>query len=198
MDGNMDMQPPTKSNCSSFMSLVSTKIRSLVLIKCCNVMSWGNAINKIPFIFVDGDTFVLDLSNITTHALNLVYVCFDFIFSAIPVRLLHVYQILLFSLIYTIFTVIYWAAGGENNHDKHYIYEIMDYKDNPSKAAMWVIFLHLLVIVCHAIWFLLYKLKLYLYKRYKFSQPQKSESTVHFPDLPMTQNSLALTIGNKY
>ncbi len=150
--------------------------------------------------FSDGDTFELDLSNITTHALNMVYVCFDFVFSALPVRLLHVTHILIFSAIYTIFTVIYWQAGGMNNHDKHYIYEIMDYKDEPSKATMWVILLHLIVIVIHAVWFILYKLKLYVYKTYGFSQsaPQKSESTVKFPDLSMTESNPKLTVETKY
>ena len=41
-----------------------------------------------------------------------------------------------FIVVYCLFTVIYWAAGGTNHIDKgRYIYKVIDYSNNPGLAV---------------------------------------------------------------
>lgn len=57
---------------------------------------------------------VLDLNNILTHACNSIFLVFDLMVTAIPVRLLHVIYPFVYELIYTTFTVVYYLFGGKN------------------------------------------------------------------------------------
>lgn len=56
----------------------------------------------------------LDLNNILTHACNSIFLVFDLMVTAIPVRLIHVVYPFIYELIYTLFTVIYYLCGGKN------------------------------------------------------------------------------------
>ncbi|CAD7085572.1 unnamed protein product [Hermetia illucens] len=76
--------------------------------------------------------------NILTHAFNSVLMFVDLWIVAYPVRLLHMFLPVCFGLVYAIFSVIYYAAGGVDPAGKHYIYPILDW-DYPGKAILTVI-----------------------------------------------------------
>ena len=138
------------------------------------------------FIFADPEHFDVQIVNITTHAVNVAYVVLEFCISGIPVRILHFYQIFIFGLVYCTFTVIYWMAGGTNNHGKPYIYSVLNYGKDPEKAALWVVFIHIAVVLVHCVWSALYQLKLMVYKRFGWIDPEKqTDKAVNFQEITM-------------
>ncbi|XP_020907199.1 protein rolling stone [Exaiptasia diaphana] len=74
--------------------------------------------------------------DISTHALNSVFMVLDILLSSMPVRIFHMVYPMAFSIVYMIFTIIFWAAEGTNpvNH-KRYIYSVLDYSNNPGLAV---------------------------------------------------------------
>lgn len=65
------------------------------------------------------------------HGVNSIVMVGDTMLSSIPVRLFHVIYPMLYCIVYVMFTVIYWAAGGPN-----YIYPQTDYTGRPILAAV--------------------------------------------------------------
>ena len=53
-----------------------------------------------------------DFMDIAVHALNSVVMLVEFFLASTPVRVLHVLYVMIFSVVYSLFTIIYWAAGG--------------------------------------------------------------------------------------
>ena len=102
-----------------------------------------------------------DFLDISTHALNTVFILVEVILGRVPIRLLHVVYTMIYLSAYVIFTVIYWTAGGRNAKDEPYIYEILDY-EGKSAGSLVVSVLSLLFIgvpVCQIVLFGLYKLR---------------------------------------
>jgi len=77
--------------------------------------------------------------------------------------MLHFYQPFVFGVIYAIFSVSYWAAGGTNHHDEIYIYSVLDYKNNPTKASIWLLVLFIGIVLTHLLMYAIYRLRVYLY-----------------------------------
>lgn len=57
------------------------------------------------------------MENLQLHGINSVIVFVDLLLNAIPVRLLHGIYVVIYGVIYIIFTAIFYAAG---NHDAIY------------------------------------------------------------------------------
>lgn len=70
----------------------------------------------------------LDPLNIMLHVCNSVLMLIDFFVTSIPFRLRNFWWCLSVVVFYLIFSVIYYAAGGLDKHDYHYIYKILDWK----------------------------------------------------------------------
>lgn len=93
--------------------------------------------------------------NLNTHLINGIVSITVLWVSRTPVRLLHVVYLVGFGAVYSVFTGIYYAAGGTNAQDEPYIYEVLDYDDNPGTATAYVLivvlvflpFIHLLFYV---------------------------------------------------
>lgn len=77
---------------------------TLILSLMITILYWGIIYNE--------ETDKLDAVNLLTHGTNSVFMFLDLIIVAHPVRLLHVVQPLAFGLVYGIFTLIYYLAGG--------------------------------------------------------------------------------------
>ena len=117
-------------------------------------------------ILFENDT--VDANNITKHALNSVFMVIDTFLSSIPIRLFHWVYALLYLVIYILFSVFYWLAGGTNNQGKPYIYSALNYGDFPTTTAiLLVVFLLMVLPILHLIYFGLTKLRDYFYKKYK-------------------------------
>ena len=109
----------------------------------------------------------VDANNITKHALNSVFMVIDTSLSAIPVRLLHFLYVLLYFLIYLVFTAIYWLLGGTDSQGNTYIYKNLDYEDfRPINGVLLVVFLLVVLPVLHLMLFGIAKLRDHLHRRY--------------------------------
>lgn len=76
---------------------------------------------------------------ITTQVLNTVFILLETLLGTVPVQLLHVIYPMLFSVVYIMFTVVYWATKGNNSIGQPFIYSILDYSGNPQRSIATVL-----------------------------------------------------------
>lgn len=102
----------------------------------------------------------------------------DMCITGIPVRILHMYQPMLFGATYGVFTAIYWAAGGLNEHGKPYVYKMLDFGSTPTKAVILLLILVFIVTpTVYMLYFGIYKLRVLVYKRVlNRKQPSREQS----------------------
>jgi hypothetical protein len=128
--------------------LYNFSANNAVLITC---LYWG--------LIFNGTTDALDVS---THLLNTVFVLIEVFLSSIPIHLLHVVYSSCFVVVYMLFTVIYWAAGG-TVIGKPYVYPYIDYESKPGLAVG--LFCGCLFVggpICQLFFFGLYKLRQFI------------------------------------
>ena len=71
--------------------------------------------------------------------MNSLFVLFDLLITATPIRLLHFYQPMVYLAIYALFSVIFYLAGGMTASGSHYIYPVLNWgKVGPTLAFMGV------------------------------------------------------------
>ena len=77
--------------------------------------------------------------SVSLYTLPGVYLLCDMaLVSGIPVRLAHVYQPMAFLILYAVFALVYWAAGGTGETGQQpYIHPVLDYGHSPGRAAGW-------------------------------------------------------------
>ena len=109
----------------------------------------------------DDPQFVFDAISVSIHAINTVMAVIEIFSSAISVRILHMIYPMIFGAVYIIFSVIYWAAGGKEPYNEgNYVYKILDYGDEPERAAGAALTMVLVVVpIIHVIVWVLYKLR---------------------------------------
>ncbi|XP_067683873.1 protein rolling stone-like [Haliotis asinina] len=101
----------------------------------------------------------MTLSNLNVHGLNTVFVIVDTFISARPVRILHFIYTLIYAVAYIIFSLIYWAT------DRAIIYKnILDWS-TPGSTVGILIGISVLVFLLQFIYFGLYQLRLYIYRK---------------------------------
>ena len=108
-----------------------------------------------------------DFMDIAVHALNSIVMLVELFIASTPVRVLHVLYVMVFSVVYSLFTVIYWAAGGVTVDGDPYIYEILDY-ENGDAALVSAVLLGVVFIVSplmQAFLFALYQLRCFLHRK---------------------------------
>lgn len=109
----------------------------------------------------DDPDFVVDAISISVHAINTLMAVIEIFLSAIPVRILHMIYPMIFGVIYVIFSVIYWAAGGREPYNNgNFVYEVLDYGNEPGTAVGAALGMVLVVLpVMHTIVWALSKLR---------------------------------------
>ena len=140
----------------------------------------------------------LTLANTSTHIANSIYVLVDISVSAIPVRIAHVLQVLVFSIVYVTFTIIYWAAGGTNADGKPYIYTVTDYGNKPSTSADWLIGVFVALIFLHFTMYALYRLRVFvseLHRRHRVGDVSV-ESAKRTPEKKAEECQIEMTGNN--
>ena len=104
------------------------------------------------------------------HGVTLLIALVDVMLVANPTRLWHCIYACLFAVLYCMFTVFYWVAGGTNGRipDSAFIYKgILDWEEAPgTTVVVFLISIFILVPLCHLLFFGLYRLKCVLYRRY--------------------------------
>ncbi|XP_075151371.1 protein rolling stone-like [Haematobia irritans] len=121
------------------------------------------------FIFPTDNANASDLYNLWAHGFNSILMVLDHMLVAFPTRLLHFIYPLALGVIYAIFSIIYYYAGGLDPNGNAYIYEILDWS-KPGWAALIVIGCVVLVLVFCFLLFCLYKLRSYIYCKCRHSK----------------------------
>lgn len=67
-----------------------------------------------------------------------------------PMYFLHVIHSLIAGIIYLIFSLIYYGAGGTDNYGNNYIYKILDW-NKPGATSVIVILVAIFIIILHII-----------------------------------------------
>ena len=107
----------------------------------------------------------ISLFNLHQHALNTVFSLLDFSVSSMPTRLVHVIYPLFYGLVYVVFTVCFWVK----DHDDVIYPHVLDW-DYWVHSLVLVILLAVVVLpILQVILFVLYKIRVALYRRYCWS-----------------------------
>lgn len=78
--------------------------------------------------------FNVDGLTVTTQILNTVFILLETLLGTVPVRLYHVIYPMLFTVVYVMFSVVFWAGNGTNTLGQPYIYSVLDYSGNPTDS----------------------------------------------------------------
>ena len=108
-----------------------------------------------------------DFIDIAVHALNSVVMLIEFFTASIPVRVLHMLYVMIFSVLYSVFSIIFWAAGGVTADGDPFIYKVLDYENGkPAQiAALLVGIVFFVSPVLQFTLFGLYQLRCFLFNR---------------------------------
>ena len=93
--------------------------------------------------------------NYNTHLLPAVIALADVCICGIVLNIYHFYMVFLYGVVYAVFTLIYFGAGGMDLYGNPYIYKIIDYGGRPGLAAG-------ILLACVFVFFPLLYLLLYL------------------------------------
>ena len=88
--------------------------------------------------------------NVNLHLIPAIFGLVDLLTTAVPIRFVHVIYPVDLGLLYTMFAVIYWKAGGTNPWGLPFIYPSLDFGDDPGNAGIFVAELIGASIVCQA------------------------------------------------
>ncbi|CAG9760451.1 unnamed protein product [Ceutorhynchus assimilis] len=108
----------------------------------------------------EGATF--SAMNFIVHGLNSILMFVDLWIVCHPVQILHFIYPLLLAFAYTIFTIIFYVAGGTTKTGSRYIYPILKW-DEPGKTAGVCAGVMILMIFLHLFLFLIFKARTKLY-----------------------------------
>ncbi|KAJ8318702.1 hypothetical protein KUTeg_003793 [Tegillarca granosa] len=132
---------------------------------CCNKMTWFIKLHWVLFNIANALAMVITLAywillpantsprSINKHALNYGFVIVNLCFSAKPVRVYHMYQPVIFAVVYLFFTGIYQAAGGGA------IYTVLDWNKPGSAMAVCIPIAFIGVPLSHLFFFALHKIR---------------------------------------
>ena len=90
------------------------------------------------------------------HLGNGIAALIDVWVTGIPVRILHFFYIQIYGTIYSLFSVIYYLAGGLDPWGHPYIYPVLDYSANPGGAAGLLVGAFLCVPLVHMLFYVQY------------------------------------------
>ncbi|CAH1153514.1 unnamed protein product [Phaedon cochleariae] len=94
------------------------------------------------------DTMKLDEMNYLVHGNNSVLMFIDLWMVSHPVRILHVVYTIVFGFTYTLFTLIYYSAGGTSRDGSRCIYKIVDW-DKPLPTSLTCLGVIVFLVVLH-------------------------------------------------
>eukprot|EP00057_Strongylocentrotus_purpuratus_P000938 XP_001187320.2 PREDICTED: protein rolling stone [Strongylocentrotus purpuratus] len=100
--------------------------------------------------------------NVNVHGMNSVLIVIDLFVSAHPIRITHIVYVIMYSLVYTVFSLIFWAAGGVDPYGNRYIYPILNWEDIPGLTCAYLLGLAVVLFVVQCLMYTLYRLRLFL------------------------------------
>nr|CAD7573751.1 unnamed protein product [Timema californicum] len=105
----------------------------------------------------------VDAVNLLVHAFNSLLMLLDLALVSFPFHLLHIFLPVLFTLLYIIFTVIYYLAGGTSKDGKIALYPILDW-ENPKRSSIVCVLALLFMLFLHLVTWLLSLLRCWAYQ----------------------------------
>ncbi|XP_012160379.1 protein rolling stone-like [Ceratitis capitata] len=106
--------------------------------------------------------------NLLGHASNSIFMTIDFMLVAFPARILHFIYPIGLGVIYVIFSIVYYFAGGVDILGNPYIYTILDWT-RPGYALIYIIICFILLTIMSCLLFGLYKLRCFIYRKINHS-----------------------------
>lgn len=109
-------------------------------------MSWFHEVLWIIYNIASNTALLITVTNcdyvgqqvdgliITTQIINTVFILLETLLGTVPVRLFHVIYPMLFSIVYIMFTVVFWATKSNNTSGQPFIYSVLDYTGHPRKS----------------------------------------------------------------
>ncbi|XP_072013852.1 protein rolling stone-like [Amphiura filiformis] len=120
-----------------------------------------------PILFSAKDTTKISLaSEFNVHLVSTVLLFVDLCISAFPLRAIHFVYPFIYGMIYVLFSVIYWAAGGVTQSGKTAIYPILDWEDKPLETVGFLLLACVLGALGYAIFYGAYRLRVKIFSRY--------------------------------
>jgi len=121
----------------------------------------------------------MNFLNVFLHLINSLSCLLDIFITARPIKFGHWYLAACFGVYYTLFSAIYWAAGGKGicrspDDCDPYIYPILDWENNAGFAILTVFGCTLMVVVLQGLLYGLYCLRLYIKKKLNYSHVNSS------------------------
>ncbi|XP_013416816.1 uncharacterized protein LOC106178246 [Lingula anatina] len=102
------------------------------------------------------------VTDLHLHGLNSLIVFIEIILAAFPIRILHFIYPLTYGIVYVIWSVIYWSVDPQNN----VLYPgILDW-NTPGTTVLVMIGVLVVIFVLQFIWFLVHRIKMFIFKRY--------------------------------
>ncbi len=101
-------------------------------------LQYSVAITILFWVFFNDPSdqeLTLSISSIHVHMLNGIIGFLDTWITGVPFRILHFVYGVMFGSAYVVFSGLYFAGGGTDVENKHYIYPVLDYGNNPGLAA---------------------------------------------------------------
>lgn len=121
------------------------------------IINLGFLVTLLYFVLIyDPEVDVLGLSNISRHILNSIFILIELSFNSIAIKFVHLVWSIVFALLYTLYTVIFWfvVAPPEN-----YIYEVVDW-NRPARTIRLVLILFTSSVIVKAVLVAVWKCKL--------------------------------------
>lgn len=116
----------------------------------------------------------LDAMNFLVHGVNSLLMLLDLLVVAHPVKIFHFLYPLALSLIYAIFTYVYFISGGLSKDGTRYIYPIIKW-DKPGTTTLVCLGVMVFLIVLHLFTFGMFKLRIRTYE-FIFTRRRPSSS----------------------
>ena len=109
------------------------------------------------WVFVHRERFMRTTESqyfvIHSHGVTYLLVLIDFLLSQIPVRVLHLVYVVLFGLLYGLFSFVYTSVTGVS------VYPVLNWNTNPGGASLFCLIAASVIIILHLILYLMYYLK---------------------------------------
>lgn len=139
------------------------------------------------------ETIPVNALSILAHAFNSILMVIDVIIVAFPVRILHIFLPILFTLCYLIFSIIYYFAGGTDSLGNRFIYPILDW-NKPGVALRTSGLVLILFCIIAFILFIIYKIRIIIHRRICF------ENKVELPPStpPCFERTISGDIDNRF
>ncbi|XP_078617096.1 protein rolling stone-like [Branchiostoma floridae x Branchiostoma japonicum] len=98
--------------------------------------------------------------DVNKYVLNVTFLFVELIFSGVPVRLLHCVYPMIWTALYLVGLVVYWAMGGTGVNGETWVYVFIDYDKSWGLAVAYSLAaVFVAAPVAHGLWFALYKIR---------------------------------------